>query len=86
MEKRAYSVRFSKNLLSSDGHPFQCPQETIRVIAKSAEEATQVAQKQFEDHRHVGNWQLHADFVETIELQEAGDGAIALLPRNARST
>jgi hypothetical protein len=72
MKKRAYRVSFSKDLLSSDGHPFRCLQDTIQVVAKSTEEATQAAQKQFEDRRRLGKWQLHADYVEAVEVREAG--------------
>jgi hypothetical protein len=60
-----YRVTFFKNLLSSDGHRFKCPQGTIEInCARSADRAVQAAQHRFERLRHMPEWKLQADYLE----------------------
>lgn len=60
-----YRVTFFKNLLSSDGHPFKCPQRTIDIRrAKSADRAKTAAQRRYERLYHVRDWRREADCVE----------------------
>jgi len=63
-----YKVFFFKNLLSSDGHPFRCLQQTIEVEASSPERAVQVAERRYQRLHRVPSWKLHADNVE-LEMQ-----------------
>jgi hypothetical protein len=62
----AYRVRFFKNLLSSDGHPFKCLQRVIDVrYCRSPERAVEAAKHRFRRTEHVSDWRLHADTLET---------------------
>ena len=46
---RAYQVTFFKDLVSSNGHRFACPQLTIQILrARSCERAITAAQRRFE--------------------------------------
>jgi len=66
-EDTQYRVAFFKELLSSDGHPFKCLQNTIEIRrAKNAERALKAAEHRYERMRHVLDWRLHAD---TFELE-----------------
>jgi len=61
----SYKVGFFKNLLSSDGHQFKCPQGTIEIRrAKSANRAVQAAERRFARSHRVPHWMLHADDIE----------------------
>ena len=62
-----YRVTFSKNLLSSDGHPFRCSQQTVAVDAANATAALRAAERQFARQRHVDDWRHHADEAEVAE-------------------
>ena len=60
-----YTVKFFKNLLSSDGHPFKCLQQAIEVrYACTPECAIRAAQRHYERLHRVSSWKLHADVVE----------------------
>ena len=68
---RAYLVTFFKDLVSSNGHRFECPQCTIQILhAKSCERAIAAAQRRFERVTRSRTWKLHADRCE-IELADA---------------
>ena len=79
MKGTGYRVSFSKNIISSDGHPYKCLQDVIVVTANTQDEALEMAKKQFQDRRSIHNWQHHADEVEAIEYQETTDKPVALL-------
>ncbi len=71
-----YLVRFYKNLLSSDGHPFKCLQTQIDVKdAKDAAQAGRLACHAFEADHKIRDWQLHADTREVVALEHAPDAA-----------
>lgn len=60
-----YYVKFFKNLLSSDGHPFKVLQRAITVDGAGTEDdALKAAQSRFEQLEHIPDWKLHADAVE----------------------
>jgi len=60
-----YEIRFFKTLLSSDGHPFKVLQRVIPVDqSESSDDAVRLAQRRFEGLENVGDWRLHADFIE----------------------
>ena len=64
-----YRVTFFKDLLSSDGHQFRCPQATIEIRrARSADRAVQAAERRFERIRRKRDWKLCAD---CLELEDA---------------
>jgi hypothetical protein len=69
-----YKVSFFKNLLSSDGHPFRCLQQTIEVHACRPERAVQAAKRRYERLHRVPSWKLRADIVE-LEMQAERIGA-----------
>jgi hypothetical protein len=65
---RSYRVTFFKDLLSSDGHKFKCPQCTVEIRrARNTERAVQAAKRRFERVRRRYDWKLCADFFE-LEL------------------
>jgi hypothetical protein len=72
MLMRSYRVRFLNKLLSSDGHSFTSVQRTVRVVAEDADQATRLAQRQFEQLERVTDWRNHAQRVE-VEPEENGD-------------
>jgi hypothetical protein len=68
----AYRVKFFKNLVSSDGHPFKCLQKVIHVRhSRSPERAEAAAKHRFRRTEHVADWKLHADTLET-EVEHIG--------------
>jgi len=68
---RTYQVIFLKDLVSSDGHRFACPQHTIKILrAKSGDRAMTAAQRRYERVTRTRSWKLHADRCE-LELAEA---------------
>ncbi len=68
-----YIAKFFKTLLSSDGHPCRVLQRVVRVNeTESAQDATEIAEKCFEQAEHVPEWQLHADYLE-ISVDEPAD-------------
>jgi hypothetical protein len=72
-----YRVKFFKNLLSSDGHPFKVLQRVVTVDqSKTADDAVRMAQQQFESCERVSDWRLHADCIEaaTEEVSRGHDG------------
>ncbi len=57
-----YDVRFFKHLLSSDGHPFNCPEWVVHIRhAKSGERALRAAQRRLERQMQVTDWRDRAD-------------------------
>ncbi len=78
-----YLVRFYKNLLSSDGHPFKCLQTQIDVAdAKDAAQAGTLACHAFETDHKIRDWQLHADTREVVAVEPVVDAASSC--RNGR--
>jgi hypothetical protein len=68
-----YHVKFFKNLLSSEGHPFKVLQRLVNVRrSKTPERAAEAAQHRFERAEHVRNWKLHADTME-VETNDKSD-------------
>jgi hypothetical protein len=69
-----YSVRFYKNLLSSDGHPFKCLQRQIDVNdARDVTQAGELATGIFQADRMIGDWQLAADTREVLAVEPAAE-------------
>jgi len=67
-----YRVSFYKHLLSSDGHPFRCLQQSIKIRrARSIERAVLAAERRFERRQHLPAWDLHADDVD-VEIDDNG--------------
>lgn len=61
----SYKINFFKTVLSSDGHPFKCIQGAIEVHhARNIDRAVAVAERRFEQLRHIPDWKTHADFLE----------------------
>ena len=60
----SYRIKFFKNLVNSDGHPFKVLQRVIVSQSDSCDEAVRIAQRHFQDLENVGDWRLHADFCE----------------------
>ena len=67
-----YQIKFFKNLVSSDGHPFKVLQRVIVSQSESCEEAVRIAQQRFEGLENVGDWRLHADYCEASADAQAG--------------
>jgi hypothetical protein len=60
-----YRVLFFNNLVNSYGKPFKCLQRAITVSsAKTQQEASEKAKREFERLEHVPNWKCHAQFLE----------------------
>ena len=73
-----YRVTFFKDLLSSDGHKFKCPQATIEIRnARNIERAIRAAERRFERLQSPRDWKLHADY---FEVESHGVG-LDSLPR-----
>jgi hypothetical protein len=73
-----YRVTFFKNVLSSDGHQFKCPQRTMEVrSAKSLEGALEAAQRQYERLDRLHDWRLHAD---AAEIEVISDNCKGIAP------
>jgi hypothetical protein len=67
-----YQIKFFKNLVSSDGHPFKVLQRVISVShSQNCEDAVRIAQQRFEGLENVGDWRLHADFCEACADSQA---------------
>ena len=61
----AYRVTFFKNVMSSDGHQFCCPQRIIDIRrAKSHERAIWAAHRRCARAAHVRDWRHCADRFE----------------------
>lgn len=66
-----YKVRFFKNLVNSDGHPFGCLQRTIEIRrARSAARAVRAAERRYARLHRVPDWKLYAD---TFEVEIGGE-------------
>jgi hypothetical protein len=60
-----YLVTFFKRLSNSDGHIFNCPQQSIEIqCAKSVDHAIQAAERRYERLCKLTDWTLHADTLE----------------------
>jgi len=78
-----FIVRFLKNIVSSDGHPFKCLQGEIVVRrATSVDRALQAAELRFERRYGVPDWRDRAD---TLEVAVDGHPA-AFAPKNWRNS
>jgi len=66
-----YQIKFFKNVLSSDGHPFKVLQRVVSVsqshTCNSCEDAVRIAQQRFAGLENIGDWRLHADFFEASD-------------------
>ncbi len=66
-----YLVTFFKNVSSSDGHIFKCPQQRIEIRhARSVDRALRAAERRYERLCKLADWKLHAD---TREVEVDGD-------------
>ena len=66
-----YRVKFFKHLLSSDGHPFKCPQHTVDITgAASSEEAVRSAWVDYERAMN-GRARFCADVAEAELIKPA---------------
>lgn len=66
-----YQVRFFKNLVNSDGHPFKCLQRTIEIRrARSVARAVRAAERRYARFHRVQDWKLYAD---TFEVDIGGE-------------
>jgi len=66
-----YRLKFFKNLVSSDGHPFKVLQRLVSVEeSNSIEDAIRVGKRRFERLEAIPDWKLHADVVEpTVDAE-----------------
>jgi hypothetical protein len=77
----SYKVRFFKNLVNSDGHPFKCLQQTIEISrARSVARAVRAAERRYARFHRVLDWKLYAD---TFEVEIGGDKFDYRLPHAA---
>lgn len=75
-----YRVSFYKHLLSSDGHPFRCLQQSIKIgRARSIERAVLAAKHRFERRRGLPAWDLHADDIDV----EIGENELGYMPSHS---
>lgn len=58
---RTYEITFYKNLLSSDGRPFRCPQQVITAEGQTSDEAVDAAKREFASRWKIRDWRQHAD-------------------------
>jgi hypothetical protein len=66
----SYRVTFFKNLVSSNGHQFTCPQGTIEILrARNYHRAFQAAERRYERAKKIANWTLYADFAELVAIE-----------------
>ena len=76
-----YLVTFFKHLLSSDGHIFKSPQQTIEIRrAKSIERAVQAAERRYERLCNLPHWALHADTLEVDDKKVDRAAPVAKAP------
>jgi hypothetical protein len=60
-----FRITFYKNLVSSNGHPYKCLQQSIIIRqAKSIDRAVRAAEHRYERMRRLPAWTLHADSLE----------------------
>jgi hypothetical protein len=77
-----YRVNFYKHLLSSDGHPFRCLQQSVKIgCARSIERAVLAAKHRFERRNGLRLWDLHADDFD-VEIGETG---VSYMPSHSAS-
>lgn len=62
-----YKITFFKNLLSSDGHSFRCPQQVFTTTAQNSNEAVKAAKQKFACQWNIRDWRQHADECEAME-------------------
>jgi hypothetical protein len=62
-----YKITFFKNLLSSDGHNFRCPQQVITTTAQNSNEAVEAAKQKLACQWNIRDWRQHADEFEVME-------------------
>jgi len=69
-----YRVKFYKDLLSSDGHPFKCLQRIVEIRhARSADRALKAAQCRYERLTKTPSWKLYADTAETENAEGSAE-------------
>lgn len=66
-----YRISFYKTILSSNGQPFRCLQDSLELRAKTSAEAVQVAQLEYRRMRHIPRWNTHADDCEIEIVRES---------------
>ena len=72
-----YQIKFFKNVLSSDGHPFKVLQRVVAVSkSNSCEDAVRIAQQRFAGLENIGDWRLHADFFEASDDTHASHSTV----------
>jgi hypothetical protein len=60
-----YRITFFKNLLSSDGHQFKCPQNTIEIrLSKNCDRAVEAAKRRYQRLTRTPDWERRADWYE----------------------
>jgi hypothetical protein len=60
-----YRATFFKDLLSSQGHQFKCPQGSVEIRrGRSVDRAVQAAEHWFARRRLSADWKLDADYFE----------------------
>jgi 1,2-phenylacetyl-CoA epoxidase PaaB subunit len=64
----SYQIVFFKNLLSSDGHPYKCPQQVVTLDAPNAECAIETAKEKFRHDHRLREWRHGADEIEAKEI------------------
>ncbi len=70
-----YRVSYFKKLLSSDGHPFNCLQKRFDISdSDNAEQAVEVATRQFEKLHGYQHWKVFADSIEVESVRDASQG------------
>ena len=73
-----YQIKFFKNVLSSDGHPFKVLQRVVSVSqSNTCEDAIRIAQQRFAGLENIGDWRLHADFFEASADPQAAQQSTA---------
>jgi hypothetical protein len=61
----SYRVTFFKDLLSSDGHQFKCPQRTIEIRrSKDYDRAIAAAKRRYQRLTRIPDWKRRADWFE----------------------
>jgi len=74
----ADQIKFFKNVLSSDGHPFKVLQRVVSVSqSNTCEDAIRIAQQRFAGLENIGDWRLHADFFEASADTQASQSNAA---------
>jgi hypothetical protein len=69
-----YRITFFKDLLSSDGHQFRCPQRTIEIRrSKTDDRAIAAAKRRYQRLTKMCDWKCRADWFEVEKVGQPGD-------------